>query len=98
MDLHGGEPSDEVRAAIVKSFGSFEKFKEEFSTAAAQVFGSGWAWLLWDTEAELLRITTTKDQDSPVTLTQVPLLNLDVWEHAYYLKYKNKRQDFIDSW
>lgn len=89
-----GRPSDQLLADIADKYGSFEEFKDAFSVAAAGVFGSGWAWLLPD-----LTITTTPNQDSPLSLHNVaPLLGLDVWEHAYYLDYKNKRPDYITAW
>ncbi len=87
-----------VKAEINKKFGSFDKFKEEFSLAAKKVFGSGWAWLCFDPAHKKLLIVSTKDQDSPLSKGFVPVLGLDVWEHAYYLKYQNRRVDYIDSW
>jgi superoxide dismutase, Fe-Mn family len=93
-------PSDELSAAIAKKFGSFDKFKETFTTAAKTRFGSGWAWLYLDADKSLA-VTSSPNQDntlmdiSPVKGT--PLLALDVWEHAYYLKYQNKRPDYIDA-
>ena len=82
---------------IVQSFGGFPKFQSEFTKAAASVFGSGWAWLVQDEHGKLM-VTTTPNQDSPLMHQQKPLLGLDVWEHAYYLKYQNKRPDYIDAW
>ncbi len=93
-------PSDKLKAAIDKSFGSFDKFKEAFNNAAKSRFGSGWAWL-YLTPEKTLAVASTPNQDnllmdlSPVKGT--PLLTLDVWEHAYYLKYQNKRADYIDA-
>jgi superoxide dismutase, Fe-Mn family len=89
----GGEPAGAVSDAITKVFGNFEKFKEEFSTAAATRFGSGWAWLAVDNGT--LKIESTPNQDSPLTEGRTPILGLDVWEHAYYLTYQNKRPDYI---
>lgn len=79
--------------AIVKQFGNFESFKDNFSNSAALLFGSGWAWLVFDNGE--LRIVTTPNQDNPLSQGQVPLLGLDVWEHAYYLKYQNRRPEYI---
>jgi Fe-Mn family superoxide dismutase len=93
----GNEPDDGVANAITSAFGSFVAFKEEFTKAAAGVFGSGWAWLVIDENGKLA-VTSTPNQDSPLGKHQKPLLCLDVWEHAYYLKYQNKRPDYIDAW
>ena len=93
---NGGEPSEELLMAIDEKFESFEKFKELFSTAAASLFGSGWVWLVINKEHEL-EIRTTPNQNSPYMDHQTPILGLDVWEHAYYLKYQNKRPDYIAS-
>ncbi|GEQ49315.1 superoxide dismutase [Tetragenococcus koreensis] len=89
----GGEPTGALKAAIDKEFGSFDAFKDEFKTAATGRFGSGWAWLVLDNGK--LKITSTPNQDSPLTDGQTPVVGLDVWEHAYYLKYKNVRPDYI---
>jgi superoxide dismutase, Fe-Mn family len=86
-----------LSAAIVETFGGFPKFQTEFTKAATGVFGSGWAWLVKDATGKLI-ITTTPNQDSPLMHQQKPVLGLDVWEHAYYLKYQNKRPDYIDAW
>jgi Fe-Mn family superoxide dismutase len=106
----GGEPTGELAKAIDSSFGSFTTFQEKFSKAALGQFGSGWAWLVWDKGgADLgLKIESTPNQDSPISETasvldgplvfKIPLLGLDVWEHAYYLKYQNKRADYIAAW
>ncbi|MET3574763.1 superoxide dismutase SodA [Bhargavaea ullalensis] len=88
----GGEPTGELAEAISKKFGSFEKFKEEFETAAKGRFGSGWAWLVVNNGE--LEITSTANQDSPYMEGKTPLLGLDVWEHAYYLKYQNRRPEY----
>ncbi len=89
---------DEVLVSdIVAAFGSVDEFKKVFSDAAKTHFGSGWAWLVRD-EAGALKVYTLPNQDSPLTLGHTPLLTLDVWEHAYYLKYRNKRPDFVDAW
>ena len=93
-------PSSELSAAIVKTFGSFDKFREAFSTAAKTRFGSGWAWLYLNGEKNLA-VGSTPNQDNPLmdisSVKGIPLLTLDVWEHAYYLKYQNKRADYIDA-
>lgn len=90
-----GEPKGELADAIELNFGSFDKFKEQFTAAATSVFGSGWAWLVQD--AGKLAIMTTPNQDSPLAQGKTPLLGLDVWEHAYYLKYQNKRPEYINA-
>lgn len=91
----GGEPTGAIKEAIDEAFGSFEDFKEEFKTAATGRFGSGWAWLV--VKDGKLAITSTANQDSPLMDGQTPVLGLDVWEHAYYLKYKNVRPDYINA-
>ncbi len=100
MSPKGGEPSAELQKAISKRFGSMEAFKKEFAAAALSVFGSGWAWLILDQNNELA-VVTSSNQDSPIMdvapVKGKPLLALDVWEHAYYLKYQNKRVDYIES-
>jgi Fe-Mn family superoxide dismutase len=94
----GGEPSGELASAITKTFGSFEEFKSKFKEAAIGRFGSGWAWMCY--YEDKLHICSTPNQDSTVMedKSHAPLLGLDVWEHAYYLKYQNKRPDYIDAW
>ena len=89
----GGEPTGEIKEAINEAFGDFSSFKEEFKKAAVGRFGSGWAWLVM--ENGKLAITSTANQDSPLMEGKTPILGLDVWEHAYYLKYKNVRPDYI---
>lgn len=90
----GGEPSGELAGKLKEKYGSYQSFVDEFSERAAGVFGSGWAWLQPD-----LSIITTPNQDNPLNDNQPePLLGLDVWEHAYYLDYKNKRPDYIKAW
>lgn len=91
----GGAPTGALAAKIAQDFGSFDKFKEEFSTAAATQFGSGWAWLVLDNGT--LKVTKTGNADNPLTAGQVPLLTMDVWEHAYYLDYQNRRPDYISD-
>ena len=92
-------PCTNLSRAIDAAFGSFDKFKEEFELAASTVFGSGWAWLVIDpsTGSGGLKITKTANQDSPYSLGQSPVLAIDVWEHAYYLKYKNLRPEYIKN-
>ena len=92
-----GAPSGELATAINVTFGNFEDFKDEFSKAAATRFGSGWAWLSVDTNRNLT-ISSTANQDNPVSEGLTPLLGLDVWEHAYYLSYKNLRPDYVSAW
>lgn len=89
----GGESSGKVGDAIKKAFGSFDKFKEEFATAGLNRFGSGWAWLVLDKGK--LAVVSTANQDNPSSEGKTPLLGVDVWEHAYYLKYQNKRGDYL---
>ena len=95
----GGQPIGELASAITKDFGSFDSFKEEFSKAAATRFGSGWAWLVKTSAG--LKVTSTPNQDNPLMdLAEVkgtPILGLDVWEHAYYLHYQNRRPDYISA-
>src|SRR5690606_1054578 len=91
----GGSPSGELASAIDSAFGSFDAFKKEFSDAAAKRFGSGWAWLVVD--GGKLKVTSTANQDSPLMNGQTPILGLDVWEHAYYLNYQNRRPDYVTA-
>jgi Fe-Mn family superoxide dismutase len=91
----GGEPGGELGSAIAEKFGSFDDFKSEFKEAGIGQFGSGWAWLVHDGSG--LAVAKTPNQDSPISSGQTPLLGCDVWEHAYYLKYQNKRPDYIDA-
>ncbi len=93
----GGEPKGKVGQAIVKKFDHFDAFKEQFNVKAKSVFGSGWAWLCLDQKGDLL-ITSTANQDNPISMNLVPIMGLDVWEHAYYLKYQNRRPDYINAW
>ena len=92
----GGQPSGEIGDAINRKFGSFDKFKEEFAAAAAGRFGSGWAWLSVDKSGNLV-LESTANQDTPLSEGRTPVLGLDVWEHAYYLKYQNRRPDYITA-
>jgi Fe-Mn family superoxide dismutase len=93
----GGEPKGKLKEDIAKTFGSFDNFKKEFKTTALNRFGSGWAWLIKDKDGKL-KITSTPNQDTPIMEGIVPIMGLDVWEHAYYLKYQNRRGDYIDNW
>ncbi|RCR71120.1 MULTISPECIES: superoxide dismutase [Larkinella] len=97
----GGEPTGKLAEAITQKFGSFDAFKEEFTKAATTRFGSGWAWLIVTADGELA-VTSTPNQDNPLMdiadVKGTPILGLDVWEHAYYLKYQNKRPDYIAAW
>ncbi|MBU1201602.1 MAG: superoxide dismutase [Nanoarchaeota archaeon] len=88
--------SGEIAKAIDKKFGSFEKFKEEFGKAAAEQFGSGWAWLVVNKEGKL-EIMSTSNQNSPLSIGKKPILAIDVWEHAYYLRYQNRRAEYITA-
>jgi len=92
----GGEPGGELGQAIDKTFGSFTKFKDEFTKAATTRFGSGWAWL--SVKNNELVVHSTANQDSPLSEGATPILGLDVWEHAYYLNYQNRRPEYIDNW
>jgi len=92
----GGEPAGDLASAIGDAFGSFDAFKEQFEAAGVGQFGSGWAWLVVDGGA--LKVTSSANQDNPVTNGQTPLLGNDVWEHAYYLKYNNRRPEYLKAW
>lgn len=91
----GGKPEGKLAQEIDKAFGSFEKFQEEFENAGKTQFGSGWAWLVVD--GNELKVVKTANQDSPLTKGQTPILGVDVWEHAYYLKYQNRRPEYLST-
>eukprot|EP00274_Cyanoptyche_gloeocystis_P001901 CAMPEP_0196653458 /NCGR_PEP_ID=MMETSP1086-20130531/3083_1 /TAXON_ID=77921 /ORGANISM="Cyanoptyche gloeocystis , Strain SAG4.97" /LENGTH=271 /DNA_ID=CAMNT_0041984669 /DNA_START=94 /DNA_END=909 /DNA_ORIENTATION=+ len=91
----GGQPTGALLDKIVQTFGSFENFKTEFKTAAVTQFGSGWAWLV--KEKDSLKIVKTLNAETPITTAAVPLITVDVWEHAYYLDYQNRRPDYVDT-
>ena len=93
----GGEPDGDLGAAITSTFGSFDSFKDQFSKAGATRFGSGWAWLCVNRSGSL-EVTSTPNQDNPLSDGLTPILGLDVWEHAYYLNYQNRRPDYIAAW
>jgi Fe-Mn family superoxide dismutase len=92
----GGEPTGKIAEQIRKDFGDFEAFKKQFNETTAKQFGSGWGWLTFDSGK--LVISTTPNQDSPLLQGKYPILGNDVWEHAYYLKYQNKRPDYLAAW
>jgi Fe-Mn family superoxide dismutase len=92
----GGAPDGDLAAAIDEAFGSFDAFKEQFEAAGVGQFGSGWAWLVLD--GGKLAVTNTPNQDNPISDGKTPLVGNDVWEHAYYLKYQNKRPDYLKAW
>jgi superoxide dismutase, Fe-Mn family len=92
----GGDPSGDVAAALTEAFGDFNAFKEKFNTTATNIFGSGWAWLVVD--GGKLDVIGRPNQDSPLAEGKEPILGLDVWEHAYYLNYQNRRPDYIGAW
>jgi superoxide dismutase, Fe-Mn family len=92
----GGEPDGDLASAIDDAFGDFDSFKDEVKTKGVGQFGSGWSWLVHDGSG--LAVVSTANQDTPLSDGQTPLLGVDVWEHAYYLKYQNRRPDYIDAW
>jgi Fe-Mn family superoxide dismutase len=92
----GGEPTGELASAIEEAFGDFESFKAQLTDAAIKRFGSGWAWLVHDGSG--LRVVSTANQDSPIMDSLTPVLGVDVWEHAYYLKYQNRRPEYVAAW
>lgn len=92
----GQEPSGTLLDKIQHAFGDMKGFKEKFGQGAVKVFGSGWQWLVWDSGE--VKLMSTPNQDSPLSQGKIPLLGLDVWEHAYYLQYYNKRPDYVDAW
>lgn len=92
----GGKPTGEIAAAIQKQFGSFDTFKTQFNEAGTKLFGSGWVWLV--NQQGKLKIITTPNQDSPISEGIYPIMGNDVWEHAYYLKYQNRRPDYLAAW
>ncbi len=92
----GGEPSGALADAINSTFGSFSSFQEELKAGGVNQFGSGWSWLVYD--GSDLAVVSSANQDSPISNGRTPLLGVDVWEHAYYLKYQNRRPDYIDAW
>jgi len=92
----GGDPSGELASAIADTFGSTDDLKAQMNDAGVKRFGSGWSWLIWDGTG--LAVKSTPNQDSPLMDSHVPLLGIDVWEHAYYLKYQNRRPDYLGAW
>ena len=92
----GGAPSGDLAAAIDDVFGGLDALKEQVNDAGVKRFGSGWTWLVWDGTG--LAVRSTANQDSPISESQVPLLGIDVWEHAYYLNYQNRRPDYLAAW
>jgi Fe-Mn family superoxide dismutase len=92
----GGDPQGELAAAITDAFGSADDLRSAVNDAGVKRFGSGWSWLVWDGTG--LAVRSTPNQDSPITDSQVPLLGIDVWEHAYYLNYQNRRPDYLAAW
>ena len=93
----GGEPSGSIARAIDDAFGGFDNLKEQVNNAGVGQFGSGWTWLVKDGSSGL-KVVSTPNQDSPISAGQTPLIGIDVWEHAYYLKYQNKRPDYLQAW
>ena len=92
----GGQPDGDLAAAIDSAFGSFADFQEKLKTTGVNQFGSGWSWLVHDGSG--LAVVGSANQDNPLTDGSTPLLGVDVWEHAYYLKYQNRRPDYLDAW
>jgi superoxide dismutase, Fe-Mn family len=92
----GGDPSGELASRIGETFGGLDQLKEQVNAAGVGQFGSGWTWLVHDGSG--LAVTSTPNQDSPISAGQTPLIGIDVWEHAYYLKYQNKRPDYLQAW
>jgi len=97
MNPKGGEPAGNIKDAVQSSFGGLKEFKEAFAKAAVAQFGSGWAWLVKGKDGKL-KITTTSNADTPLAHGETPLLTADVWEHAYYLDYQNRRPDHVKAW
>ena len=97
MGPNGGAPTGPIAEAITQAFGSFDAFKDQFQKAGAARFGSGWVWLVRDSSGNL-SITSTANQDNPLMEGQFPILGNDVWEHAYYLKYQNRRPEYLQAW
>lgn len=93
----GGQPTGEIAQEINKNFGSFDAFKKQFNEAGGDRFGSGWVWLVRNPQGQL-QITSTPNQDSPITEGLYPIMGNDVWEHAYYLRYQNRRADYLNNW
>ena len=93
----GGEPTGDLKAKIEEDFGSYDKFREEFKNAALTQFGSGWAWLVADKVGGKLSIAKTANADTPLAHDQIAVLTCDVWEHAYYIDYRNRRPDYVDT-
>jgi Fe-Mn family superoxide dismutase len=93
-----GNPGGKIEDAIDVYFDNFENFKKVFSEKAITIQGSGWCWLVFNSTYQKIEIITTSNQTSPWTVQKIPLLGLDVWEHAYYLKYQNKRPDYVQAW
>lgn len=92
----GGEPEGELHTAIDKTFGSFEAFKKQFSDAALGIFGSGWGWLVLDKGK--IKITTTPNQNTPISVGQKPLLGIDMWEHSFYILRQNRKAEYVEAW
>ena len=93
----GGEPTGDLARAIESTFGTFDTFKQQFNDAGVKRFGSGWVWLVKNNQGNL-QITSTANQDSPLTEGYSPIFGNDVWEHAYYLKYQNRRPEYLNAW